>query len=560
VDLDEVFTYLRYSDGITNMENLNPFEQIGLGGNSLETLRSKGFEQPTEIQQKVIPLLLNGERDIIGQAQTGTGKTAAFGLPILEKIKQGGNAVQALILTPTRELAIQVAKELDSLAGRKAVSITSVYGGQSIGPQIRKLRAGVDIVVGTPGRVIDHISRKTLKLSNLSFMILDEADEMLNMGFIEDVEEILKSVNPGRRMLLFSATMPERIRRIAEKYMGNYDYISVKKEQPITELTEQIYFEIQERDKFEGLCRIVDMEEGFYGLIFCRTKVNVDELVRRLAERGYNAEGLHGDITQPQRELILNRFRKRGINMLAATDVAARGIDINNLTHVINYSLPNDPDSYIHRIGRTGRAGNVGVAITFVIPAEYRKLQLLKRIVKSNIRRERLPRIDDVIQVKRNRIVSEVEEKTRSGKYSDFNEMACALLKDKNHEEVLASVLSVAFGDKLDKNKYREIKKVSSGNKEKTRLFIQMGSKDGLTKRKLVNLLESKSSVSEVHIKDAQVYDIYSFVTVPFYTAETIVKAFKNRRGGKRHLVEIASNPKKRPKRGSKLKYHCFSA
>ncbi len=389
-----------------------------------------------------------------------------------------------------------MARELDSLAGRKAVSITSVYGGQSIVQQIRKLRAGVDIVVGTPGRVIDHINRKTLKLWNVSFMVLDEANEMLNMGFVEDVEEILGSVDPGRRMLLFSATMPERIRRIALKYMGDYDHVTVKKEQPVTELTEQIYFEVQERDKFEALCWIVDIEEGFYGLIFCRTKVNVDELFRRLSERGYNAETLHGDITQPQRELILNRFRKRGINIRVATDVAASGIDTNNLTHVINYSLPNDTDPCIHRIGRAGRAGNVGVAITFVTPVEYRKLQFLKRIVKSNIRKERLPPIDDLIQAKRDRIVSEVEEIAKNG--------------------------------------------------EKIRLFIQMGRKDGLTKRKLVNLLERKSSVSEALIRDAQPYDIYSFVTVPYYTAETIVKAFKNRSSRKRRLVEIASNPKKR--------------
>ncbi|MBA7471110.1 DEAD-box ATP-dependent RNA helicase CshA [subsurface metagenome] len=527
------------------MENLNPFEQIGLTGNSLEALRSMGFEQPTEIQLKVIPLLLNGERDIIGQAQTGTGKTAAFGLPILEKIEQRGKAVQALILTPTRELAIQVAKELDSLAGRKAVSIASIYGGQSIVQQIRKLRAGVDIVVGTPGRVIDHINRKTLKLSKLSFMVLDEADEMLNMGFIEDVEEILGSVDPGRRMMLFSATMPQRIRKIAEKYMGDYDHVTVNKEQPITELTEQIYFDINEKDKFEALCRIADIEEGFYGLIFCRTKVNVDELARRLAERGYNAEALHGDITQPQRELILNRFRKRGINILVATDVAARGIDINNLTHVINYSLPNDSDSYIHRIGRTGRAGNLGVAITFVSPAEYGKLQLLKGISKSNIRKARLPHIDDVIRAKWNRIVSEVEEIGKNGECGDFREMAGALLKDTDHEEVLAAVLRVAFGEKLDRNKYREIKEVSSGNSEKTKLFIQMGRKDGLTKRKLVNLLERKSAVSETLIRDTQIFDIYSRVTVPLHTAEIIVRAFKNRRSGKRPLVEIAGNPRK---------------
>lgn len=494
------------------MENLNPFEQLGLTGDSLEALRSKGFEKPTEIQQKVIPLLLNGERDIIGQAQTGTGKTAAFGLPILERISHGGRVPQALILTPTRELAIQVAKELESLAGRKAVTVTSVYGGQPIFQQIRKLRAGVDIVVGTPGRVIDHINRKTLKLSNLSFMVLDEADEMLNMGFIEDVEEILSSVDPDRRMLLFSATMPERIRRIAEKYMGDYDHISVRGKQPIAELTEQIYYEMQQRDKAEALCRIIDIEDGFYGLIFCRTKVNVGDLVRHLAERGYNAEALHGDITQPQRELILNRFRKRGVTILVATDVAARGLDIDDLTHVVNFSFPNDNDSYIHRIGRTGRAGKVGVAITFVTPAEYRKLQFLKRAVKGNIRRDRLPRIDDVIQAKWKKIVSQVEEVAKTQESGDFRKMASALLQDKDPEEVLASVLRVAFADKLDRRNYRETREIFSkehdtrgssprsvpgGNGKGTKLFIKMGRKDGLTKRKLVDLLGKKSSVRE---------------------------------------------------------------
>jgi len=528
------------------MENLNPFEQLGLPENALGALRSKGFEQPTEIQQKVIPLLLNGKRDIIGQAQTGTGKTAAFGLPILEKIERGGHAVQALILTPTRELAIQVAKELDSLAGKKAVSITSVYGGQPIVQQINKLRAGVDVVVGTPGRVIDHINRRTIKLSNLSFMILDEADEMLNMGFIDDVEQILGSVDPGRRMLLFSATMPERIRRIAEKYMGDYEHVIVKKEQPVTELAEQIYFEIQERDKFEALCRIVDIAEGFYGLIFCRTRVNVAELSRRLAERGYNAEALHGDMTQPQRELILNRFRKRGIKILVATDVAARGIDISNLTHVINYSFPNNTDSYIHRIGRTGRAGNVGVAITFVSPTEYSKLQYLKRIVKSSIRKERLPHIDEVIRARWERIAAEVEQTVNNGECGDFREMAGALLKDKDHEEVLAAVLRVAFGDRLDRNKYREIKEASTKSNEKARLSIQMGRKDGLTKRKLVHLLESGSSVSQHLITEVTVYGVYSVVTVPLHTAETIVKAFKVRGDGKRSLVEITGNHTKR--------------
>ena len=528
------------------MGTLNSFDQLGLSENSLGALRSKGFEQPTEIQKMVIPLLLLGKRDIIGQAQTGTGKTAAFGLPILERIEPGGKAIQALILTPTRELAIQVAKELASLVGRKAVHIISVYGGQSIVRQISELKAGVDVVVGTPGRVIDHINRRTIKLSNLRFMILDEADEMLNMGFIDDVEKILGSVNPDRRMLLFSATIPERIRRISEKYMGEYDHVVVKKEQPETELTEQIYFEVQEKDKFEALCRIIDITEAFYGLIFCRTKLNVAELSRRLTERGYDAEALHGDITQPQRELILNRFRKRGINILVATDVAARGIDISNLTHVINYAFPNNTDSYIHRIGRTGRAGNAGVAITFVSPTEHRKLQFLKGIVKSGIRKKRLPHIDEVIRARWERIVAEVEQTVNKGECGDFREMAGALLEGKDHEEVLAAVLRVAFRERLDRNKYREIKEASTKSAEKARLFVQMGRKDGLTKRKLVHLLESVSSVRKHLITEVEVYGVYSVVAVPLAAAQTVVKAFKVRGGGRRSLVEIAGKHKKR--------------
>jgi len=352
------------------MNNPEKFKKLGLTDKTLVALQKKGFEEPTSIQEKVIPLLLKGKKDIIGQAQTGTGKTAAFGLPIIENINPDKKNVKALILTPTRELAIQVAEELNSLKGNQSIKIIPVYGGQVITQQIRKLKSGVDIVVGTPGRVIDHIKRRTLKLRELSYLVLDEADEMLNMGFIEDVEEILESVGPDRRMLMFSATMPERIKKIAERFMGEYEHIKGKKEQLITGLTEQIYFEVHEQDKLEALTRIIDIEDEFYGLVFCRTKVIVSGLAGKLMDRGYDAEALHGDLTQPQREVILGRFRKRNITILVATDVAARGIDIINLSHVINYSLPQDPESYIHRIGRTGRAGSEVMAITFVTPSE----------------------------------------------------------------------------------------------------------------------------------------------------------------------------------------------
>ena len=288
------------------------FEELGLSEKTLKALKKKGFEEPTGIQKKIIPLLLQGDKDIIGQAQTGTGKTAAFGLPILEKVGSGGKNIKALILTPTRELAIQVSEELNSLKGDASLKIIPVYGGQAISQQISKLKGNVDIVVGTPGRVIDHINRKTMKLERLSYIVLDEADEMLNMGFIDEVEEILDSVGEERKMLLFSATMPERIKKIGEKYMSDYEHIISEKEQLVTGLTEQIYFEVNERDKFEALCRIIDIEEDFYGLIFCRTKVGVDEVASKLSGRGYDSAALHGDITQAQREIILKKFRKKG--------------------------------------------------------------------------------------------------------------------------------------------------------------------------------------------------------------------------------------------------------
>jgi ATP-dependent RNA helicase DeaD len=442
------------------MEKENPFRRLGLSEEALAALDRKGFEEPTAIQEKVIPLLLNGTKDIIGQARTGTGKTAAFGLPILERMKPFNKGVQALVLTPTRELAIQVAEELHSLKGTKKLSILPVYGGQAIVHQLQKLRAGVDIVVGTPGRIIDHLERKTLDLSSLSFVVLDEADEMLNMGFIDEVERILQSVGPGRRMLLFSATMPARIRKIAEKYMGEYEQVSLGQAEVGKALTDQIYYEVHEADKFEALCRIADMEENFYSLVFCRTKVTVNELASRLAERGYDAEGLHGDITQTQREQVLGRFRKRGISILVATDVAARGIDIDNLTHVINYSLPQDYESYIHRIGRTGRAGNQGTAITFITPYEYRKLTDIKRMAKAEIRKARVPAIDDVIKVKKDRIVAEVRQLAATGEFEGFKPMAAELLAGWEHEDLLAAVLCYAFRDKLDRKKYRHINEV----------------------------------------------------------------------------------------------------
>ncbi|MDR1931217.1 MAG: DEAD/DEAH box helicase [Spirochaetales bacterium] len=520
---------------------MNQFEELGLSPVSLEALKLKGFEEPTEIQEKIIPLVLNGDKDIIGQAQTGTGKTAAFGLPILDRLAPKPKTVQALILTPTRELAVQVAEELNSLRGERNIAILPVYGGQFIGQQIKRIRDGAQIIVGTPGRIIDHLERKTLNFDGLSFLVLDEADEMLNMGFIDDIKRILESTPAGRRMLLFSATMPAPIRKVAETYMGEYEHVRIEKTTETVSLTEQIYFEVYEQDKFEALCRIIDMEEAFYGLVFCRTRIGVDELVRKLGERSYIAEGLHGDIGQAQRELILGRFRKRRSNILVATDVAARGIDITGLSHVINYSLPQEAESYIHRIGRTGRAGSEGTAVTFVTPSEYRKLMQLKRFTRADIRREDIPGVDAVIGAKKDRLLKAVQNLPSPD--GEYRAMAAQLLEGQTPGDILASVLAYAFAGALDTSKYmgiKEIKKRDSVDRAgKSRINIRLGRKDGATKRFLADLIEREAGVPSREIQNIEVFDSYSFLTVPFGAAEKILKVFRAKTRGDAPLVKI---------------------
>ena len=522
------------------MEKLKNFRILGLSENTLHALGKKGFEEPTPIQQKTIPILLKGEVDIIGQAQTGTGKTAAFGLPILEGIKEKSKTIQALILVPTRELAIQVSEELNSYKGEKALQIAPIYGGQSIEEQFRRLKKGIDVVVGTPGRILDHIKRKSLMLKNISYLVLDEADEMLNMGFIDDVEEIIKNTSSQKRMLLFSATMPEKIISIAKKYMRKYEMLGVKKEQLTTNLTDQIYFEVAPSDKFDALCRIIDFEHEFYGLIFCRTKIDVDSVANKLMERVYDAEALHGDIAQNQREIILNKFRKQRINILVATDVAARGIDIHNLTHVINYSLPQDPESYVHRIGRTGRAGKEGTAITFVTPDEYRRLIFIKKFAKTDIRKEKLPRIEDVINQKKARIKIQLANIIKSEDMNGYLVLAQEMLKENEAEKVLAALLKHSFQDELDESSYNEIRDVSIDKKGTSRLFVALGKIDDMTPKKLAAFIKQQAKVHSEKIKDIQIFDKFSFITVPFEEAEIILNIFKRKKGERRPIVERA--------------------
>ncbi len=521
------------------------FNELGLSERVLNAINKKGFEEPTDIQILTIPVMLRDDTNIIAQAQTGTGKTAAFGLPLIEMIDSEAKGVQALILVPTRELAIQVSEEIHSLRGETNIKTMPIYGGQSIDQQLRRLKKGVHIVVGTPGRIIDHLKRKTLKIRGIDHLILDEADEMLNMGFIEDMEEIMKHTNSDKRTLLFSATMPQKIKDLARKYMDGYELVKAKKETLTTNLTEQIYFEVKVSDKFEALCRIIDIEDGFYGLIFCRTKIDVDSIANHLTDRGYDAEAIHGDISQQQREKTLNRFKKQTVNILVATDVAARGIDVNNLTHVINYSLPQDPESYVHRIGRTGRAGQEGTAITFITPSEYRRLMFIQRIAKTEIKKAKLPKVKDIINAKKKKIYDDLAAILEGDEVNtEYYNWAKTLLENNKPTDILASILNYCFEDELNPDAYGEIKEVASRGRQleshgTTRLFVALGKKDKLNPKKLVKLITGRVHIKSRQIGDIQVMENFSFVTVPFDKAEKIVTSFKER--GQRPLFTHAN-------------------
>ncbi len=534
------------------MTDLKTFKDLGLSRSLLEAINQKGFEEPTAIQMMTIPLMLKDNTNIIAQAQTGTGKTAAFGLPLIELLDSGNKSVQALILVPTRELAIQVSEEINSLKGEKDLRIVPIYGGQSIDEQLRRLKKGVHIVVGTPGRVIDHLNRKTLKLDKINHLILDEADEMLNMGFIEDMEEIMRHTNPDKRTFLFSATIPQRIKELAHKYMKEYQLLSIKKDQLVTKLTEQIYFEVKAADKFEALCRIIDIEEDFYGLVFCRTKSDVDSVTSHLVDRGYDAEAIHGDLSQAQRERTLEKFRKQRINILVATDVAARGIDVMNLTHVINYSLPHDPDSYVHRIGRTGRAGKTGTAVTFITPSEYKRLMFIQRIARTDIKKSRVPGVKDIIEVKKKKISDDLAHFVQEKIEPSYYNWALKLLTNNDPADVLAAVLNYCFEEDLNPDAYGEILAIGAPEKQldqqgKARLFVALGKKDKITARKLVDLITGRVSIKSKQIGDIQVMDKFSFITVPFDKAEKIVQSFKE--GARKPLITHARKEKKRGKK-----------
>lgn len=524
------------------MKQTNGFQSLGLSAATLAAIEKKGFVEPSPIQAATIPLLLKNEIDIVGQAQTGTGKTAAFGLPLVELLDENVRHVQALVLVPTRELALQVAQEIISFKGDKRIFIATLYGGQSINIQIKDLKKGVSIVVGTPGRIMDHLDRGTLDISNISHLVLDEADEMLNMGFVEDIESILETTPENKRVLLFSATMPKEILSIAKRYMGEYELIAVKKEQLTTELTEQYYVEVGRHDKFNALMRIIDSEPDFYGLVFCQTKIETDEVTHMLVDNGYPVEALHGDISQNQREKTLALFKKKKLKMVIATDVAARGIDVNNLTHVINYALPQEAETYVHRIGRTGRAGNKGIAISLVTPGDSRKFALIKKVAKAPIEKKKLPGAKEIVHNRINTLKTLVDETIAENGIEKYEDIASYLLDGQDAEAVVASLLKLNYERSFDETNYKEIKEVKgagAGGKN-VRLFMAKGKLDKMTPKQLVDFIERETGVRQRMIDGVKVMEKFSFFTVPFDEAQQILSHFKKHNKGRRSIIEKA--------------------
>lgn len=425
------------------------FQDFELEEPILRAIEEMGFEETTPIQAKTLPLAIAGN-DLIGQAQTGTGKTAAFAIPIIQSIDPEEASITSLIMAPTRELAIQVAEEINKLAKFKKVRILPIYGGQDISKQIRALKKRPQIIVGTPGRLLDHIQRRTIRLDHVRTVVLDEADEMLDMGFMEDIQSILKLVPEERHTMLFSATMPPNIKKLAEQFLKNAQHVSVIPKQISAPSIEQAYIEMHEKQKFEALCRLIDMEAPELAIVFGRTKRRVHELTEALQKRGYSSDGLHGDLTQNQRDHVMKKFREGSIDVLVATDVAARGLDVTGVTHVINFDLPQDPESYVHRIGRTGRAGKEGSAWTFVTPRELDHLHFIEKVTRQRIAKKPLPSLSDALEGKQ-RVLAErlIDVMQRNGN-QEFKTVSAQLLEQYDSVDLLAAAMRIMTGERKD--------------------------------------------------------------------------------------------------------------
>ncbi len=530
----------RWVAGDWKGENMTDFREFELSRRVQQAIDDMGFEEPSPIQAACIPAVLRGV-DVIGQAQTGTGKTAAFGIPIVEAATPD-MTVQALVITPTRELAIQVAGEFRKIGKYKRVRTLPIYGGQSIVHQIRGLQQGVQVVIGTPGRIMDHLRRGTLKLHNLKTIVLDEADEMLDMGFIEDIEAILKETPSDRQTLLFSATFTSDIKRLALRYMKSPEHLTVNRGEVTVPLTDQVYYKVLERTKLESLCRIIDSEEISLGIIFCRTKRGVDELAEALISRGYLVDALHGDLSQAQRDRVMKRFRTNDIELLIATDVAARGIDVENVTHVINYDIPQDPESYVHRIGRTGRAGKRGLAITLVTPREFKLLKQIERETHAKMDGRDVPSLEDVAErqaeIWRSRIVDAIQE----GGLGQYRAMLGDVIDEHDPIDVACAALKLASANDTQAFEQADYDFGDTGaTPGMVRFFVNIGRSARLSPSDLVRVIAEEAGVPGQTIGKIDIFDRFTFIEVEKESAPFVYEALRQSRiNGSRVNLEPA--------------------
>ncbi|MDR3256513.1 MAG: DEAD/DEAH box helicase [Endomicrobium sp.] len=527
------------------------FSKLNLSNEILKAVEDLGFEEATPIQSLSIPKMMSGI-DIIGQAQTGTGKTAAFGIPVLEKINVKDKNVQAIILCPTRELAIQVAEELKLFSKyKRGFNIVPVYGGQPIQRQIDALSKGAHIVIGTPGRVIDHLERKTLKLNTTSIVVLDEADEMLDMGFRDDIELILKSMPEERQTVFFSATMPKEFLFLTKKYQHHPETIKVVNEKLTVPLIEQHYFDIREHQKLETLTRCLDMYDPKLSIVFCNTKKRVDEVTSSLQARGYAADAIHGDMNQSQRDRVMAKFRSGAIEILIATDVAARGIDVDDIDMIFNYDVPKDDEDYVHRIGRTGRAGKTGKAFSFVSGKDIYKLRDIQRYTKVNIKRSQVPSLIDVENTKVTIILDKVKGSLKEKNIEKYVKMAESLISDEvTSLDVAAALLKIIFvsekkehEQKVDTFANTNNRYTDTGAREHgmARLFINIGKKDNVRAGDFVGAIAGEAKMSGDLVGTIKILDAFSFVEVPQEYADKVINALHSSNiKGKRVSVEFA--------------------
>jgi ATP-dependent RNA helicase DeaD len=534
-------------------DNRVTFASLGLSEALLESIASVGYVVPSPIQERTIPVMLQGH-DVIAQAETGSGKTAAFGLPIIESVQSRRGGVQALVLCPTRELAIQVSEALASYGRHKRIETLPIYGGQAYDRQLRGLQRGVEIVVGTPGRVMDHMRRGTLKLDNLKFFVLDEADEMLDMGFVDDIEWILQQVPQERQSALFSATMPQRIAELARKYMQDPQRISVRGKEMTVAAVNQVYYEIPRQRKIDALTRILEAEVPTSSIIFCRTKHGVDDLGEALMARGFAVDTLHGDLSQVQRDRVMKRFRSGQAEILIATDVAARGLDVDDVSHVVNFDIPESTETYVHRIGRTGRAGKTGTAITLVTPREARWVRSIERFTKATIEPRRLPTAKDVNERRREVLKSMVLEVLKDeDSFSAYLDPIRDLAKDHDGVDIAAAVLKLYATETgrstTETQKDDDVASFSpapGGRNDSgmVRLFVNIGRNYHVRPQDLVGAIANEANVPGRSIGAIDILDTYSFVDVPQDAAQRVIEALnKASVKGRPVNVELSTEP-----------------